>query len=558
MLDIIEIRSLQQTRRYWLRDLLTLTLVVAILFGMMLGNRSLNVPDEARYSEIPREMVVRGDYLTPHLNDIKYFEKPPLFYWLQAGSIKTFGLNEWALRLPTALLALLGCLATYSGARALYGRRCGWLASIILSTSLLYFSMAHLITLDMAVTVALTSALLSFLVGVRYPPGMTRRILLWSFYACAALAMLMKGLISIILPGMIIGSWLLLCRDFRLLKSIYLPSGILLFLAIAAPWHILVQQVNPEFFHFYFIEQQFERYLTMSAGRYQPIWFFIPMVLAGFFPWTVFLFQAVTWQSFKQHREALFLLLWAGLIFVFFSLSNSKLIPYILPIFPPLAILTARYLDQAFDHPGIKKGFIALPFCGLALGIAVIVLPYFHTVENPTITRYFSFAFAALLVGGNFAAYIGFMRGRLRTGLAIIIANTVLTLWLVVAAAPYVETRSIKPLALTLKPLLKVGDEVAAFGIYYQDLPFYLQQRVTIVDWKNELTFGMRHQDASAWMIDTPTFWRRWVSEKRVYMVIPREKYHQLRKISPHSFYPVAQTVDNILLCNQPLNMGRL
>src|SRR5712692_774832 len=167
---------------FWLGDLTILALACAVLFGFMLGSRALGVPDEARYSEIPREMAVSGDYLTPRLNGEKYFEKPVLFYWLQAASIKLFGLSEWSLRLWNALFALFGALSVYAGGRLLFDRRTGFIASIVLATSFLYYLMSRIVTLDMAVSVLISASLFAFLIGVRLPTGWPRRLSLWGFY----------------------------------------------------------------------------------------------------------------------------------------------------------------------------------------------------------------------------------------------------------------------------------------------------------------------------------------------------------------------------------------
>src|ERR1700722_8720972 len=153
-------------QRFWWRDILLLSVILSIFFGVLNGIRPLSVPDEARYSEIPREMVVTGDYVTPRLNTIKYFEKPVLFYWIQASAIHIFGLSEWAVRLPTLLLGIVGCLVTYATTRMLFDRRSGLLASLVLSTSILYFAMAHTITLDMTISVFITLCLSAFIVAV--------------------------------------------------------------------------------------------------------------------------------------------------------------------------------------------------------------------------------------------------------------------------------------------------------------------------------------------------------------------------------------------------------
>ena len=315
-------------------------------------------------------MVASGNYLTPRLNGVKYFEKPVFFYWLEAFSIKLFGLNEFTLRLWPASFALFGCLAVaVSGAR-LFGRRTGLLSAAVLATSLLYYGLSRAIILDMPVSILLTLSLLSFLMGTHEAPGLKRRLYLWGFYAFAALAVLTKGLIGIFIPAMVIGAWIIVLGEWRMLKTLYLPSGLALFLLIAAPWHIMVGMVNPEFYQFYFIHEHFQRFLTKVHGRYQPFWYFIPIVLLGMFPWSAFLPQAIkhsipsSWRERHEHRDALFLMLWAGLVFLFFSASSSKLVPYILPVFPPVALLIGRYLAAAWDSrdfPGLRTGFADLP-----------------------------------------------------------------------------------------------------------------------------------------------------------------------------------------------------
>ena len=157
-----------------LRDLVLLGVLTALFFGCFLGSRPLSVPDEGRYVEIPREMVGTGDYLTPRLNGVKYFEKPPLFYWFEAGMIKLFGLSEWSVRLGPALFALFGCLAVYYAGTRMFGRLAGLMSACILATSVLYYALSRLITLDMPVSVLLTASLLSFLLGTREPAGAAR------------------------------------------------------------------------------------------------------------------------------------------------------------------------------------------------------------------------------------------------------------------------------------------------------------------------------------------------------------------------------------------------
>src|SRR6185312_4499559 len=223
------------------KDILILTVVISLFFAFWLGAYPLLTPDEARYSEVAREMVVTGNYITPHLNGVVMLDKPIFHYWLQATAIKLFGLSEWALRLCPALFGVLGCLFTYIAGRLLFERRTGLLAAIILATSPLYFFSAHYANLDMEIAVLISAALFTFLIAVKY----SRLYLLWIAYIFAGLAVLTKGLIGIMLPALIIGIWILWQKQWQVLRSMYLWSGLLLVILIASPWYILVQKANP-------------------------------------------------------------------------------------------------------------------------------------------------------------------------------------------------------------------------------------------------------------------------------------------------------------------------
>jgi 4-amino-4-deoxy-L-arabinose transferase-like glycosyltransferase len=552
--------------RTWWRDIILLTLLLGLLFAIGLGRRALWEPDEGRYVEIPREMVQTGDYVTPRLNGVKYFEKPVLFYWLEAGAIKAFGINEWSMRLWPVLFAIMGCLATYAAGRKLYDRRTGWLAAGVLATTPLYYFLGRTVTLDMPVSALLTLTLLAFLLGTRAPPGRARRNYFWAFYALAALATLAKGLIGFVIPAMVIGAWIMILNEWRLLKSIYLPSGLLLFLIIAAPWHIAAARANPEFAYFYFVNEHFLRYLTKSHHRYQPPWFFIPVLLAGFYPWTAYLAQSLagawpkSWRARRESREMLFLVLWAVLVFAFFSFSDSKLVPYILPVLPPLALITARYLSAHWDEPssaGIRAGPWVLLILGLLFLLALVLVPQ-HTPDRPRVaeyTRVFG-GYAWVILGSLLAtAVIPFalsFRRRLPWTLAAVAVTGVLFLGVLDRGlAALDDQRSVKTLALILKSRLQPADEVMTYGEYYQDLPVYLGRRITVVDWKGELEFGMGVEDVSGWMIEDAAFWRHWDGPGRAYLLTSRGNYDKLRAEGRGQFHLIAQTGPNVLVTNR-------
>ncbi len=526
-------------RRSWSSDVVLVAFVAALLFGIMLGSRELGVPDEARYSEIPRQMVATGHYITPRLDGVLYFEKPPLFYWLQTLSIRAFGLSEWSMRFWTAFFAVLGCVSVYVVGRSLYGRRAGFLSALVLGTSLLYFGMGHVVTLDMTVSVLLSLTLFAFLFAHREPPGLRRRLGMWAAFTLAALATLTKGLIGIVFPMMAIGLWIIALWDWSILRRMYLPTGFALFLLVAAPWHILVQLKHPTFLHYYFIRQHFERYLTHVAHRYQPFWYFLPILLAGILPWSAFIVQGLrfnlvpAWRDRAAHAETLLLAIWVGSIFAFFSASDSKLVPYILPVFPPLAILIGRYLDARWEEPlgrGDRRAFWAMGPVGVAMGAAAaFVVPATRPSLDPHAMAIAMGALGATLALTSVAAsWAGLKRG-FAAGVVTLAAGFSLFLLGVNASAPYLDTRSVKTLALKLRPLLTPKAIVACYGWYYQDMPFYLRRRVEIVNYKGELGYGTT-LEKTPWVMRGPAFWRQWNSNRTVYMVTSRQSYQGLQK----------------------------
>jgi 4-amino-4-deoxy-L-arabinose transferase-like glycosyltransferase len=551
-----------QTATHGMRDLFLLTVLLSLFFGFMLGNRPLSVPDEGRYVEIPREMVATGDYLTPRLNGVKYLEKPPLFYWLESLSIQLFGLKEFTLRLWPALFALLGCLAVYGAGKRLYGRRSGLIAASVLATSVLYYALSRVIILDMPVSVLLTVALLSFLVGTHETPGLKRRLFLWSFYAFAALAVLTKGLIGILIPGIIIGAWIVILGEWRVLRTMYLPSGIMLFLLITVPWHILAGRANPEFFNFYFIHEHFQRYLTKIHARYKPVWYFIPVLLGGIFPWTPFLAQAVkfstpsSWRERHEHRDALFLMLWAGLVFLFFSASDSKLIPYILPVLPPLAILIGRYLSHAWDGgelPGLRPGYIGLVVLSIVIAVGIAITPHYRTDMNERKLHSYFYLLAVVLGAGALTTYVLHRRKNFKWAFPALVLSTALFLLVADSTVPQLDTRSVKSLAVTLKQRLQPGDEIISYNTYYQDIPVYLERRITVANWKGELLFGTTTEDTSHWMIDDSEFWTRWNGPATVYMLTKRKTFDELHSAGRKNVFFLAGTDENVLVVNKEM-----
>jgi 4-amino-4-deoxy-L-arabinose transferase-like glycosyltransferase len=545
----------------WLKDTLIITLFTAILFGSMLGSYPLECPDGARYAEIPREMLVTGDFITPHLNGLKYFEKPPLFYWLQAASLKAFGINEFGAGLPNALIGIFCCLATYLGARKIFGRGAALLSSFILATCTIFFVLTQIATLDLTFTLFLTSAMLTFLIGINTPPGnKSRKYYLFSTYILSAFAILTKGLIGAIFPILIIFFYVVLTNDWRNLKNYYIPSGIVLFLCIALPWHILVQIKNPEFFHFYFIEQHFLRYITVYAERTQPWWFLPTTLLGGFYPWMFFLFPVIIhnlsfrWQERMLHKNQMFFLIWPICIYIFYTFSSSKLVPYLLPTLSPLAILTGKYFAdhwQSNRNKAISIGVILFTVTFFFLGITAFFAPNFSTFQQQHVNAILFYRIGLLAICGALLTSLVYFRGSIRAGVIALIISTGVLFISVKPLIPLANHQSIKPLITLLQTHLQPGDEVVSFQTYYHDLPFYLNRIVTMVDYQGELKFGIQHtKNTENWVINKQIFTKRWLGNKKMFMITNTGNYMTLKNQNL-PMYLIANYLDNVLVTNK-------
>jgi 4-amino-4-deoxy-L-arabinose transferase-like glycosyltransferase len=516
-----------------------LLLVVLVIWCSNLEYRKLVRPDEGRYAEIPRYMAVSGDWLTPRLNGIKYFEKPPLQYWMTAAAFEAFGEHHWTARLWPALTGFLGILAVAFAGVRLFGRETGFDAAVVLGGSMGYAAIAHVNTLDMGVTFFLTVALMSFLLAQQSgaPPGTTR---MWMHvvWAALALAVLSKGLIGLVLPGGTLVLYSLIHRDLQIWRRLHLVTGIILFLLISAPWFIAVSLVNPEFPWFFFVHEHFLRYATTAHRRVQPWFYFVPILIAGMIPWVVTMVDALarTWRNeagsneFKPQR---FLLLWAAFTFGFFSLSDSKLPSYILPMFPALALLIAVRLRSI---GGRALAWHSLPIALIALA-GLIMAPEVVRLADVEVPIALYQAYVPWLIGATavMAVACGYAmsascRGHMRHAVIALglagLASTQLALSGHDSLAP---ASSAYYLAQRIKPYLKPGIPFYSVGTYEQTLPFYIKRPVTLVAFRDELSFGL-DQEPRLWVPDIETFARRWLNEDDALAIMAPDTYEQLRK----------------------------
>ena len=518
---------------------LILTLILVIFFGYEIGNRPFADPDEGRYVEIPREMVVTGDYVTPRLNGLKYFEKPPLIYWLQAATIKTVGIGEYSMRFWIAFFAVLGCLSVYFVGLACKSVTLGLLSTGILATNLLYYAHSRIIILDLAVSVLMSGVLWCFFLAFVRKRERPSKKLVVSMYALAALACLTKGLIGIILPGFVGFLWICFTNNWKKVKDIISVPGILIFLVIFLPWHIAVCMRNADFFHFYFVVEHFLRYTTQLHSRYQPAWFFVPIIIAGLLPWTGFSLVALK-ESAKNiikkadNDEDIFLLCWILGIFGFFSFSNSKLVPYILPIVPPIAFLTAKMITKinAADRNFKIGAWLNIAIFALAIiafhfekGRVADVLGAFSEVH--ILMNVFALVLFVCVVLLLFAIFS--QKKQIDNAIIIYVFLAMNLMWILNKAAPFyqaVKKPSTKQLAEVVRMNARDEDLVFCHKQYQQDFPVYLGRLVGVTDHAGELDFGNKAEKNDRLITEKQLF-RRWDSDKRIFLLMTREDYRK-------------------------------
>ncbi len=481
----------------------------ALLFFSGLGLRSLWETDEARYGEIAREMVTSGDLVTPTLNYVKYFEKPPLTYWLTALSFKAFGISDASARYTPALFGLLTVLVVFLLGRSMWDGRAGFFAALTLATSLMFFALSRILMTDMVLCFGIVLAFYGAWELYRQ-----RSWGLYLFWLGCAVGFLSKGLLGPGMPAVAVFIFAALSGEWDLLKRLLNWRGILLFVLLCAPWVIWVSLVNPDFFHFFFIEQHLGRLLTNRYQRSEPIYFYLWLVPAALFPWVAALPWAVgnTWPGAgwrtPGRRPWLFAVCWFVFFFLLLSASRSKMLHYALPMLPALALLLGRALGQLFAGgikgeapPALRWSLAGLAVLCLAGGLAFVVVP----AGNPDIS--FGQVGAFLLIGPALAAAAGVAVFALRRRLVMVLAAP-LGLFLLIAAvaglaAPRLDAyRSVEGLVAPLRGELRPGDVLASYGDYYQGMPFYSGRRVVVVRNWGELDFGRRRaRDAARWFL---------------------------------------------------------
>jgi len=358
--------------------LLLFAAVAAYLaFFYQLGNSAFLGADEARYARIGEEMNLRGEYITPTLNFLPWLEKPPLLFWLEALSFQLFGVSEWSARLPVASIALLGVLFASALGSSLGGQRAGVLTFFILCATGLFFAYARAASTDMPLATCFTAAMACGMQASR------RESSLWAAGAgvTLGLATLAKGPVALGLFCVVFAIYFLWIGKLKWSWQ-QIVIGLLTFLASSLPWYWLVWKQNGyDFVVTFWLNHHLARFLTSVHHHSQPFWFYLVVTLIGFFPWVFFLGSSITrlWRnrstlSQPELRPELFLWLWVMVPGVFFSLSESKLPGYILPLLPGLALLVALEWDRHLAGDLITYRMMRFEWPAVAATSLVLIL----------------------------------------------------------------------------------------------------------------------------------------------------------------------------------------
>ena len=554
--------------RGWVRMLIC-GAVAAALYLPAMGRPALWEPDEGRYAEIAREMLVSGDWITPRDNFVRYFEKPPLVYWLTALSFRILGKSEFAARLPAAAFSV-GQVALIEGlGEALFGAGTGLAAALCLGLSPAFFGFARFITLDPALAFLITAALTLFhraaaIEGFRSRAAQAEMM---GAAALTALGTLTKGPVAIVMVTIVGLFYLIAERRVRDLTRIPWVACATVYLAITTPWFVLVSIRNRGFVDFFFLHEHLERYLSSGEHGWGP-WFFVAVVVAGMWPWIFFapFARAGSEDSTKLSGSSTkpisassvrFLLIWFATVFIFFSIPRSKLGSYILPGLPPLAILCGLGMVRlsGLDMRRRSQCFGWLAALSLiAAGMASIVCAtgvQKHPILRPPGTDLI--VAVSLIAIGSTAAFVISRRspstasavGALAIGvIAALLAGTK-------AREDAASLGSYRGLARAIQPCVQAGCSLASYHHFVQGLPFYTGAREALAGYRGELAPFGDSPDASASFIESePKLAELW-RDRCVVLIANRVDFAHLKLLLAPVPQPIAAEGKKLALTNR-------
>lgn len=530
----------------WL-SLAVVTLVGGVVLLSSLGGRGLNEPDEGRYAEIGREMAAGGSWLMPHLNGIPHLQKPPMVYWATALSLKAFGINEFAARLPSALAALGTLLLTWWIGRTLFGESIALLAALLMLSSIEFFVAARLLTPDMLMTFWIT---LSIGCLVQHVQKGGRSPWAWGFFITAGLGFMTKGPMAFVVPISAAIVWQQVSRRRGQLFRLPWPGGMAVALAIALAWFAAVSVVRPELIRYFAGYELIERFASSTHGRHKPAWFFLWVLPAGIFPWTLILLALLWtivggWRQRSQWDAKYWLLAgWIVPPLVVLSASGSKLPTYILPLFPALALALALWLERRL--PLRARAWLALATVGLIIGVE-IALHVYHAETGHAIPE--------MAIVWPVALVAGLAWWRAPKWIMHVIAVTAALAWVIGASqidrltTSLNQQATVRDLALRVKAAPDFSRAtIFACEVRAHGWEFYLNRVTDLTKRESDIVLPLTHAEAARFVSSPERMETHALRKPPAYGLVREEGFE--RDFSPASWKVIDRAGDFLLIAS--------
>ncbi|HEV8375091.1 MAG TPA: glycosyltransferase family 39 protein [Candidatus Polarisedimenticolia bacterium] len=471
------------------KSVLLLLGICAWLFLLHLGALPFLGKDEPKNAEVLREMMGRGDWVTPTLGEVPWFDKPILYYWVSLVFFHILGPGELSARLACALFGTGGVLLTWALARRLFDDSTALRAGVLLATSLEYFWYSRTAVTDLPLTFCVTLSLMAFF---RASEGWGPKELWYPVaFAAAGAAALAKGPVGLVLPALVAGSYLLFMRRLGELSTIPWGRSLLAFLLVAAPWYLLVSfRHGSLFWNDFIVNRNLERYTSTIHRHPGPVTYYLPFLVVGLFPWgALFPFAALEgvrrgWGSFRAEARGYgFLLLWVLMPLLFFSFAGSKLPSYLLPCFPAMAVLTSDGWGRIIESsaaPRLRPWVIAA-LLFLFPVVAGLIYRWCRTEAPDQIPFQLPLALSLACTCAVLAMLAAMKRySQLFPACA---AGTVLSLSMLVffSLGSVREQASLTRIAAKGVELARQGQAVVAYRNFHNYLYFYTENRVPLV-----------------------------------------------------------------------------
>ena len=521
-----------------------------ILYILPLGIRPISIPDESRYAEIPREMIASGDWVVPRLNGLRYFEKPVLGYWLNALSITLLGENAFSIRLAPALATGISALMIFFLIRRFGGgSQAGIFGAAVYLTCLMVFALGIINILDSMLSMFLTGAMASFFFAHKENRSLRKFTFLALFGLFCGLAFLMKGFLAFAVPLITIFPFMLWERRFKeLIKILWVPF--LTLLLVTLPWCVMIHLRESDFWNYFFWTEHINRFISPVAGQHpKPVWYFIPILAGGALPW-IFLLPSISSGSKGVIRRkdpiVRFAICWFLFPFLFFSACSGKLIPYILPCFPPLAIIVAIGLVNYFEA-GRKRSFaICASSLAVIVGGAAVALVVSQTTDLFGFRAYgrpetwkWLVAASGLLIWSS-ASFLSATGSDSRKKLALYAIAPLMLLFSVHFILPdqLMEGRAPEGLLSRNRDMVNaetmvVSDEYLVHAVCW----FYRRDNIYLLERGGELRYGLERDESKPSRLLTIKELRKIINsnsgKNRIILIAEAKRYKKWRSLLP-------------------------